>query len=163
MKLHYSALALSLVLAAGNALAADPPKTSAKPAAMPTMDHSKMDMSGMKSADHRKMLDDMFTALDTNKNGSLSRAEFAKHHEMMRKMHGDMSKHHDSMSKHHGKMMDHHKMAADEFASLDKNRDGKLSKAEIPAGHPLAAHFGMLDANKDGTLSKAEFAKHHGM
>jgi len=164
MKQLCSVLALSLVLAAGSALAADPPKPTAKPAAMPTMDHSKMDMSGMKPADHQKMLDHAFTALDTNKDGSLSRAEFGKHHEVMRKMHEDMmSKHHDEMSKHHDMSADHHKMAADEFARLDKNRNGSLSKSEIPAGHPLAAHFSMLDANKDGILSKAEFAKHHGM
>lgn len=41
-------------------------------------------------------------------------------------------------------------MAGDQFASLDKNRDGKVTPAEIPAEHLLAPHFGMLDTNKDG-------------
>jgi len=77
--------------------------------------------------------------------------------------HGKMDMQHEQMD--HSKMnhgTDHH-MANDEFATLDKNKDGKVSKAEIPAKHPLAAHFSMLDANKDGSLSQAEFAKHHGM
>lgn len=65
--------------------------------------------------------------------------------------------------------MDHSKMHMDhgdskaEFAKLDKNKDGKLSKAEIPSDNPLTHHFDMLDANKDGSLSAAEFAKHHNM
>ena len=80
MKQFPSMVALSLVLAAGTAFAADPPKPTTKPAAaVQTMDHSKMDMSGKKQADHRKMADDAFAKLDTNKDGSLSKAEFAKH------------------------------------------------------------------------------------
>lgn len=157
MKTISAVFTLSLVLAAGTSFAADPPKPTNKPAAMQSMDHSKMDMSGKKPADHRKMADDAFVKLDTNKDGSLSKAEFAKHHEMMGMMHGDMSMGHGKMSG------DHHKMAGDQFASLDKNRDGSLSKSEIPAKHPLAMHFDMLDSNKDGSLSKAEFDKHHGM
>ncbi len=58
--------------------------------------------------------------------------------------------------------VDHAKMAANEFAALDKNKDGKLSTAEVPAKSALKPHFSMLDANKDGALSKAEHAKHHG-
>jgi Ca2+-binding EF-hand superfamily protein len=58
--------------------------------------------------------------------------------------------------------MDHHKMAeAQEFASLDQNRDGRLSREEIPADNPVAAQFEKLDVNKDGGLSKREFAKYH--
>lgn len=157
MKTISAVVAASLLLAAGTAFAADPPKPASKPAAMQSMDHSKMDMSGKTPADHRKMADDAFVKLDTNKNGSLSKAEFAKHHEMMGMKHGDMSMSHGKMS------AGHQKMAGDDFASLDKNGDGSLSKSEIPAKHPLAMHFGMLDTNKDGSLSKAEFAKHHGM
>ncbi len=157
MKKISTVLALSLVAAAGAALAADPPKPTGKPAAMQSMDHGKMDKSGDKSARHRMMADDAFVKLDTNKDGSLSKAEFAKHHEMMGTMHGDMSKSHGKMSG------DHHKIAETQFASLDKNRDGSLSKSEVPAEHPLAMHFDMLDTNTDGSVSKAEFDKHHGM
>ena len=54
---------------------------------------------------------------------------------------------------------DSHKQhpAAPEFAALDKNKDGALSKAEL-AKHPMSAHFGMMDADKDGKLSKSEFS-----
>ncbi|WP_372363569.1 hypothetical protein ACCQ07_22330 (plasmid) [Xanthomonas sp. NCPPB 3583] len=62
-----------------------------------------------------------------------------------------------------GKQADHKKMAADEFAALDKNKDGKLTKAELPKDSPVRPHFEMLDADKDGSLSSAEFAGHHGM
>lgn len=51
-----------------------------------------------------------------------------------------------------------HKQAtrAQDFAALDKNKDGALSKEEM-AKHPMAAHFGMMDADKDGKLSKREY------
>lgn len=164
MKKISAVLAFSLVAAAGPALAADPPKPTNKPEGMQSMDHSKMGMSGHKPGDHRKMADDAFMRLDTNKDGSLSKAEFAKQHEMMGTMHGDTSKSHGKMSGDHHKMAgDHHKVAETQFASLDKNRDGRLSESEVPAEHPLATHFDMLDSNKDGSVSKAEFDKHHGM
>ena len=44
-----------------------------------------------------------------------------------------------------------------EFATLDTNKDGALSKAEL-AKHRLGPHFGMLDADRDGRLTPAEFA-----
>lgn len=44
-----------------------------------------------------------------------------------------------------------------EFAALDTNKDGTLSKAEL-AKHPLGPHFGMLDTDRDGRLTGAEFA-----
>ena len=113
MKQFSSMLALSLVLATGTALAADPPKPTTKPAATMApmdhskmkmqpgqMDHSKMDMSGKTPAEHRQMVDTAFAAIDTNKDGSLSKAEFAKHHEMMRMNHGKM------MEMGHCKMID---------------------------------------------------------
>lgn len=43
------------------------------------------------------------------------------------------------------------------FSTMDKNKDGFLSKAEL-AKHPMAGHFDMMDANKDGKLSPREFA-----
>ena len=59
--------------------------------------------------------------------------------------------------------MDHSKMAGAEFAKLDQNKDGKISKGEISAKHALSPHFDMLDSNKDGSLSQAEFAKYQSM
>ena len=77
MKMFTAALAVSLLLATGSALAADPVKTD-KPASSQPMDHSKMDMSHGQM-DHGKMQGDAFTKLDTDKDGKLSKAEMAKH------------------------------------------------------------------------------------
>jgi hypothetical protein len=49
------------------------------------------------------------------------------------------------------------KPVSDEFATLDANKDGALTKAEI-AKHRLAPHFGMLDGDRNGSLSAGEFA-----
>ncbi len=53
--------------------------------------------------------------------------------------------------------------AAQAFAALDTNGDGRVSRADIPAGHPMAAHFAMADEDGDGSLDAKEFAAHHGM
>lgn len=163
------------MLAAGTVLAHEPKAPATPPQAM---EHSKMDMSHMTPADHEKMAMAQFAKLDTNNDGMLSKAEFAKLHAMMVMQHGSMDHgkmDHSKMAMQHDKMdhgmkhmagmksSDHQKMAAEEFAKLDKNKDGKLSKAEIPAQHPLSAHFDMLDGNKNGSISKDEFTLHHGM
>lgn len=44
-----------------------------------------------------------------------------------------------------------------EFAKLDTNKDGFVSKSELPPKHPLLPHFGMVDENKDGKLDRKEF------
>jgi Ca2+-binding EF-hand superfamily protein len=54
-------------------------------------------------------------------------------------------------------------MSAEEFAKLDADKNGQLSRSELPKEHKFAAHFDMLDTDKNGTLSAAEFAKGHGM
>lgn len=43
------------------------------------------------------------------------------------------------------------------FAQFDKNKDGFVTRDEIPAGHALLEHFGMADKDKNGKLSKKEF------
>ena len=55
---------------------------------------------------------------------------------------------------------DHAAMAPD-FAKLDTNGDGQLEKTELPKDHPMAAHFDMMDKDKDGKVSKAEFDAMH--
>lgn len=50
-------------------------------------------------------------------------------------------------------------MSAAEFARLDTDKSGQLTRAELPKDHKLTAHFGMLDTDRNGTLSAVEFAK----
>jgi uncharacterized protein involved in copper resistance len=74
--------------------------------------------------------------------------------------HGEMD--HSKMD--HGKQpADHQKMAANEFAALDKNKDGKLNKTELAKDSAVRPHFDMLDSDKNGSLSSAEFAGYHSM
>ena len=158
------ALAVALLLAS-NVQAG--PQDAAKP-----MDHSKMkmdhaDMKMPTTPEARaKMANTMFDKIDTNKNGSLSRAEFIEHHRTMSMNHGDMSHHGKDAMKHEG--TDHHAMdhaghapstGGSTFAKLDGNRDGKLSKGGM-AKHPMAAHFAALDVDKNGYLSPKEAAAH---
>ena len=158
------ALAVALLLAS-NVKAG--PQDAVKP-----MDHSKMktdhaDMKMPTTPEARaKMANTMFDKIDTNKNGSLSRAEFIEHHRTMSMNHGDMSHHGKDAMKHEG--TDHHAMdhaghapstGGSTFAKLDGNRDGKLSKGEM-AKHPMAAHFAALDVDKNGYLSPKEAAAH---
>lgn len=43
------------------------------------------------------------------------------------------------------------------FASLDTNKDGSVSRAEIAAHAELAAKFKDADKNSDGKLSRSEY------
>ncbi len=159
------ALAATLLLAS-NAHAG--PQTASKPMdhSKMKMDHASMQMPATPEA-RAKMANTMFDKIDTNKNGSLSRAEFVEHHRTMSMEHGGMHMDHGKNAmKHDGK--EHHAMdhaghapsaASTTYQKLDSNKDGKLSKAEM-AKHPMAAHFAMLDADKNGYLSPKEAAAH---
>jgi len=134
------------------------------------MDHAAMKMPATPEA-RAKMANTMFDTIDTNKNGSLSRAEFVEHHRTMSMEHGGMGHHGKDAMKHDGMKHDgkhHHAQdqagrtpsaAGATFVKLDGNKDGKLSTAEM-AKHPMAAHFPMLDTDKNGYLSPAEAAVH---
>jgi len=123
------------------------------------------------------MANAMFDKIDTNKDGSLSRAEFVEHHKAMSMNHG-MGMGRDGHGMDHRGMeahgMDHQGMdhqggehegmpggpaPKKAFSEWDANKDGKLSREEM-AKHPMAAHFGMMDANKDGYLSPKELSGH---
>lgn len=43
-------------------------------------------------------------------------------------------------------------------ADLDRNGDGYLVRAEIPAGHALASEFRLVDTNRDGRITQAELS-----
>ncbi|MFT3756734.1 MAG: hypothetical protein QM769_12500 [Pseudoxanthomonas sp.] len=49
------------------------------------------------------------------------------------------------------------KLSEADFDRLDSDKDGLLSRAEIPANHPLLEHFSMADKSRDGKLDKREF------
>lgn len=48
---------------------------------------------------------------------------------------------------------------ANDFASLDRNKDGRVSSAEAAVSVDLNTEFGKLDANSDTYLSSDEFHK----
>ncbi|WP_374525764.1 EF-hand domain-containing protein [Sphingopyxis sp.] len=52
--------------------------------------------------------------------------------------------------------------AAERFAKMDANKDGKLDASDRAARHAemQAKMFDRLDANKDGSISKAEWDQH---
>lgn len=46
-----------------------------------------------------------------------------------------------------------------EFASIDQNKDGKLSASEVQSNSSLQSAFGSLDADHDSYLTPAEYSK----
>jgi Ca2+-binding EF-hand superfamily protein len=83
---------------------------------------------------------DQFDAIDTDKNGQLSRDELkawvtARQQEMQQRI-------------------------AEHIKAADANGDGLISLDEAKAKLPMVAdHFDFLDANKDGQISQAEFER----
>ena len=84
-----------------------------------------------------------FDKIDSNKDGSISRDEFASHHEGMGKMGG-----HHGVGGHQGGMM------ARMFGMADANHDGKVTLAEATA--MALQHFDKMDANHDGKVTPQE-------
>lgn len=50
------------------------------------------------------------------------------------------------------------RLVVDDFDRLDADKDGHVSLAELPQGHPLRDHFSMADRNRDGKLDRREFS-----
>lgn len=49
------------------------------------------------------------------------------------------------------------------FEDLDKDGDGSITQADVPADHELATSFASYDTDKDTKLSRAEFDAYTGM
>lgn len=83
---------------------------------------------------------DQFDAIDTDKNGQLSRDEIkawmtARQQEMQQRV-------------------------AEHVKAADTNKDGQISLDEAKAGLPMVYdHFDFLDANHDGQITQAEFER----
>ena len=102
----------------------------------------------------------MFDRMDANRDGVISRDEFAKGHDMriarrvaMRGPDGArMKMRHPGM---HGGMM-----GARMFGMADSNKDGRVTLGEAQA--TAAQHFAMADANRDGRVTADEMKAMHG-
>lgn len=90
------------------------------------------------------MLSSGFATIDGNKDGKLSKEELQASHKAMR------SKHRERADAH--------------FKAADKDGDGALSQqeAEAAAREKVARRFERLDADKDGKLTREEMRAGHG-
>jgi Ca2+-binding EF-hand superfamily protein len=137
-------LALTLVLAAGTALAQGsgsyppmgPPQGMRGQGMMMNMDTNN---DGTVSRDEfmagHQQADERFARMDSNKDGSISRDEW-----MAQAPQGPN--------------------AADRFRQLDTNGDGKISHTELEARR--TARFDSMDTNRDGQLSANELPQRGG-
>ena len=162
-------IAAGLPLAAASAAPAVQLAQATPPKASATTQAAKP----MTKADFTKGLDGRFTAIDTNKDGSLSGAEIgAVQTKAMQQAATAQQQRADAEFKKLDTNKDN-QLSQSEFkavlppitaretpaqmlAQLDTNKDGKVSTAEYRA-LPLA-NFEKMDANKDGTVTPQEVA-----
>jgi hypothetical protein len=108
------------------------PPAAADKTARPRMDANGDGFITREEAKGRPMLEKNFDAIDTNKDGKLSREEMKAAHEQHKAEHAG----------HHPK--------------IDANGDKMISRDEAK-GHPrLEKNFDTIDTNKDGKLSPEE-------
>lgn len=95
-----------------------------------------------------------FTAMDTDKNGSLSETEFSAGHAMMHDGKGDDMG--DHQGRHHGKRGHHGRggMGGMMMQNADANKDGAISQAEFSTA--ALTRFDGMDTDKNGIVSKDE-------
>ena len=101
---------------------------------------------------------DRFARLDGDRDGFVSKAEMTAHHEAMKAKRAERAGKHRGD---HAMRAEHHAERAgkrgDHFARRDVDNDGRLSLAEFQAGG--AKRLERLDTDKNGTVSREEMAK----
>ena len=124
---------------------------------------AKADSNGdgvLNEADKAARMGQMFDKIDTDKNGSISRAEFVAAHSAMGGEHGGMDTGGDHKMGKHGPGMGGHRMAMGSggpgmmLRMADANNDGAVTRDEAMAA--ALKHFDKMDANKDGQVTKVE-------
>ncbi|MFC0590076.1 EF-hand domain-containing protein [Novosphingobium aquiterrae] len=103
-------------------------------------------------ADRAAMMGKKFDAMDTDRNGALSRAEFMAGHQN----HGDhagmaMGDEGGKMGRHGGR---HGRGGGMMMKMADTNKDGAVTRDEAVAG--ALKHFDMTDTNRDGKVTPEE-------
>lgn len=124
---------------------------------------AKLDVNSdgkLDKGDREARMAERFSKIDTDRNGSISQAEFMAHHSAMggagQKADGADGKREGWKGRGKGRM-GHHGMMGGGMAMMamaDSNKDGAVSRAEYDAG--VKMHFDMADANKDGKITPEE-------
>ena len=160
--LAFSAMSASAIYAAPDGRAdQDGNRIVTKAEAMAAADavFAKMDANAdgtLNDSDKTAMLAKRFAAIDTDKNGAISQAEFAAAHDMRgehradrrekRMEHGKMGKRHGREGGRAGPM--------DMMARADSNGDKAISQSEFRAA--AEARFAKADTNGDGSITRDE-------
>jgi EF-hand domain pair len=102
-----------------------------------------------------------FTNADTNKDGSLDKAEAQamhdKHFDEMDTNHdGKLSKEEMAACRQGGMGGAMHNKGSKGFQKADKNNDGTLDKEEAKSLPNVSMHFDEIDTDKDGTVDRNE-------
>lgn len=139
--------AVLTALAAGTAFAAATPGSNAPAADGQPAPRAKLDSNGDGSVDRAEAakhprLAGKFDELDKNKDGKLSKEEMPRHGD---RRHGGDG---------HGPRGEGRREA---MAKLDTDKDGRISRTEAAGGEgKLASRFDEMDANKDGFVDRAD-------